>query len=78
VKTMQSGRSSRRHRIRKKTRAGGRSASVGRKRTETNAQRQARLAIAKYVQNLVDEEFFAEDELPDYKWVVKTLKKAGV
>ena len=49
-----------------------------RSNTETNEQREARLQLASYVKELIDDEFFSEDELPYYEWVVDTLKKAGV
>ena len=38
----------------------------------------ARMALATYLKELVDDEFFDADELPYYEWVVETLKKAGV
>lgn len=41
-------------------------------------QSQAALEIVRYMHDLVADEFFADDELPDFKWLKTKLRDAGM
>lgn len=43
----------------------------------TEQQSAACQKLAEYLQRLLREDFFDEDELPEYEWVLDTLEEAG-